>query len=69
MQADQLGRLRALRSHWTRYAFRAIHRPPVWFEDAGWPRLASLWLDATTPVHNWLCERQARYVSGPRETV
>lgn len=47
----------AMRSHWTSRALAVLDALTGLLES--WPRVNRVYLDATTPLWNWLCQRQS----------
>lgn len=47
----------AMRSHWTSRALAVLDALSGWLEP--WPKVGAVFSDATTPLWNWLCERQS----------
>jgi hypothetical protein len=51
-----------LQAHWSVRLCRTVDRGGRFLEQAGMHRLSNAYTDATTPITNWLADRQARFL-------
>jgi len=57
------GAIDQLHRHWSSRAERAVQRLGYWIECA-WPSLGDLYTEATSPLCDWLADRQRAFLRG-----